>query len=72
LHQSGVLYYSLNNTETNEVISTGSLTNFTGYSATGNTVASLAAERAAIERLMIILADQLIDRLHLIAPERLP
>ncbi|EPX79592.1 LPS assembly lipoprotein LptE [Salipiger mucosus] len=44
---------------------------FTGYSATGSTVATESAERDAEERLMILLADQVIDRL-LIDAETLP
>ncbi|WP_293448903.1 LPS assembly lipoprotein LptE [Planktotalea sp.] len=72
LHRVGALSYSLKNTSTGEMIDKGRLTNFTGYSATGNTAASLAAESAAIERLMYILADQLVDRLHLIDPALLP
>ena len=36
---------------------------FTSYSATGTTVATLANERDAVERLMIILADQTLTRL---------
>ncbi|WP_227444174.1 LPS assembly lipoprotein LptE [Cognatishimia sp. F0-27] len=42
---------------------------FTGYSTTGSTVATLAAERDARERLMVILADQVIDSLILRAPD---
>lgn len=72
LHRSGTLSYSLKNASSGTVITSGSVTNFTGYSATGNTAATLAAERASIERLMMVLADQLIDRLHLIDPKRLP
>jgi LPS-assembly lipoprotein len=72
LHRTGSLSYSLKNTGSGEVIDKGSVTNFAGYSATGNTAASLAAESASIERLMDILADQLVDRLHLIDPALLP
>jgi LPS-assembly lipoprotein len=72
LHRNGTLNYTLTNTASGAKIDSGSLTNFAGYSATGNTAATLAAERAAIERLMNILADQLVDRLHLIDPALLP
>ena len=44
---------------------------FTGYSATGSSVATLAGERDARDRLMIILADQVVDAL-LIAAADLP
>lgn len=43
----------------------GKTETFTGYSATGSTVATLAAERDARERLMLLLADQVIDELLL-------
>ena len=41
----------------------GRVDNFTSYSATGSTVASLAAEEDASLRLMRILADQIVARL---------
>ncbi len=66
------LSYTLKNSATDAVITSGSFSNFTAYSATSNTAATLAAESAASERLMPILADQLIDRLHLIDPALLP
>lgn len=68
----GSLSYTLKNSATGKNIAKGSVSNFTGYSATGNTAATLAAERAAIERLMNILADQLVDRLLLLDPATLP
>jgi LPS-assembly lipoprotein len=42
---------------------------FTGYSATGSSVATLAGERDARRRLMIILADQMVDDLLLAAAD---
>ena len=68
----GTLSYSLKNSATDAVIDSGSFSNFTAYSATSNTAATLAAERAASERLMVILGDQLVDRLHVIDPALLP
>ncbi|MDO6730207.1 LPS assembly lipoprotein LptE [Marinovum sp. 2_MG-2023] len=47
----------------------GTVRNFTGYSASGSTVATLAAERDAEDRLMTMLADQVIERLVLISPD---
>lgn len=72
IQRVGTLTYTLKNSSTGATLSTGSVRNFTGYSATSNTAATLASERAASERLMIILADQLIDRLHALDPELLP
>lgn len=42
----------------------GSVRNFTGYSATGSTVETRAAERDARARLVVILADQIVARLY--------
>ncbi|WP_425098122.1 LPS assembly lipoprotein LptE [Tropicibacter sp. S64] len=47
------------------ILLSGKTDAFSGYSTTGSTVATLAAERDATERLMILLADQVIDRLIL-------
>ncbi len=41
----------------------GRAESFTSYSATGSTVAGLAAEEDAMARLMVILADQIVTRL---------
>lgn len=68
LHTYGSVSYALKNALSGAPIDSGVINNFTGYSATGNTAATLAAERAARERLMTLLADQLVDRLHLIDP----
>lgn len=45
------------------IVASGSEDAFTGYSATGSTVETLAGERDAHERLMQILADQITARL---------
>lgn len=46
-----------------KVLLSGSVDSFTGYSATGSTAATQAARRDARERLMTILADQIVTRL---------
>ncbi|WP_323775499.1 LPS assembly lipoprotein LptE [Leisingera sp.] len=51
--------YSLTRLSDGNVASSGTVRNFTGYSATGSTVETLAGERDAHERLMVILADQI-------------
>ena len=51
-----------------ELIS-GRTDSFTGYSTTGSTVSTLAAERDARDRLVTILADQVIDALLLDAAD---
>ena len=54
-----------------DVLIVGRTDSFTSYSATGSTAATQAAERDARRRLMVILADRVIDRL-LIDADTLP
>ncbi|TMV10516.1 LPS assembly lipoprotein LptE [Arenibacterium halophilum] len=62
----GDVRYVLSRSDTGEEIARGRVENFTGYSATGTTVATLAAETDARERLMRILAEMLVTRLYTI------
>ena len=64
----GAADYVLTDSATGDEIAKGRVDNFTGYSATGSTVATLAAERDARQRLMKTLADQIVDRLILSVP----
>ena len=64
---TGVADFALRDTQSDTVVRRGRVTDFTGFSATGSTVATLAAERDATARLMVILADQIVDRLILTA-----
>lgn len=65
----GRLGYRLRDADTSEVLTEGRIDSFTGYSATGSTVATRAAERDARARLATILADQLVTRLIATAPD---
>jgi len=60
----GRVDYSLRSLDTGDVVASGYVENFTAYSATGTTVVTLAGERDARERLMNILADQVLARLY--------
>ena len=60
--------FALRNLETRAVVTSGRVTNFVGYSASGSTVSTRASEVEARERLMTILADQIIARLFVAAP----
>lgn len=60
----GKAEYALRDLTSGNVITSGSEENFTAYSTTGTTVATLAAEQDAQVRLMTILADQIVTRLH--------
>ena len=63
-HLIGNATYSLSDSATGAVVVTDKLDTFVAYSATGTTVATLAARRDAQQRLMIILADQIVLRLQ--------
>lgn len=59
----GVVEWSLNDATTGARVTQGRAENFTSYSATGSTVAGLAAQEDASQRLMRILADQIVTQL---------
>ena len=59
----GVVDYALTERATGNRVAGGRVQSFTAYSATGSTVAQLAAEEDAGLRLMRILADQIVARL---------
>lgn len=63
-HLIGNATYALSDSTTGAVVVTDKLDTFVAYSATGTTVATLAARRDAQKRLMIILADQIVLRLQ--------
>ena len=56
--------YVLTRVADGEILASGNVRNFSGYSATGSTVQTLAGERDARQRLMVILADQIVTRLY--------
>ena len=62
-NMTGRVAYALRDTSVGTVVTSGTVENFTAYSAIGTTVATLAAERDAVERLMVILGDQITARL---------
>lgn len=65
----GTARYALLDSATDVVLLEDSTEAFTGYSTTGSTVSTLASERDALERLMVILADRVIDALILAEPD---
>jgi LPS-assembly lipoprotein len=60
---TGLVDWTLTERATATRVAGGRVENFTSYSATGSTVAALAAEEDAAYRLMRILADQIVSRL---------
>ncbi|MVO16433.1 LPS assembly lipoprotein LptE [Parasedimentitalea huanghaiensis] len=59
----GKASYTLTRLSDGKVVSSGDEDAFTGYSAIGSTVETLAGERDAHQRLMVILADQITTRI---------
>ncbi|WP_299349543.1 LPS assembly lipoprotein LptE [uncultured Shimia sp.] len=55
--------FALRDMASSEVLTSGKLRNYVGYSATGTTVATLSAQDNAYERLMVILTDQIMAQL---------
>jgi LPS-assembly lipoprotein len=62
-HLTGTLNYALRDLDSDQIITSNQIETFVGYSATGTTVVTLAGRSDARERLMNILADQLVTRL---------
>ncbi|WP_209504984.1 MULTISPECIES: LPS assembly lipoprotein LptE [unclassified Ruegeria] len=60
----GRAQYALKSNETGQVAASGTVTDFVGYSASGSTVSTLADERDAKERLMVILSGHIVNRLY--------
>jgi LPS-assembly lipoprotein len=60
----GEVTYALREIEGGKVLTSGKVSNFTSYSASGTTVATQAAERDARERLMVMLAGQIIREIE--------
>ena len=75
----GEVTWTLTHLASSDIVADGLVRNFTAYSApvfddsrgsiAGNTVSVLTAERDARERLMVILADQIVARLIATAPD---
>ncbi len=59
----GSVKYALRDMQSKAVLVSGQVDNFTSYSASGTTVATQAAQRDAEARLMVVLADQIINKL---------
>lgn len=59
----GTAGYVLTDRETGAQVASGTVNSFTGYSASDSTVATLASQRDSVERLMVIIADQIVARL---------
>jgi LPS-assembly lipoprotein len=56
--------YSLRRLDDGQIVTSGLVENFVGYSGTGTTVETLAGEQDSQKRLMIAIADQIVARLY--------
>ncbi|MBQ1202475.1 MAG: hypothetical protein IIX61_01455 [Loktanella sp.] len=65
----GTVAWVLTDAATDVVVATGNHETFTSYSATGSTTATQAAETDATARLSVALADMIVSRLLLLAPD---
>ena len=59
----GTLTYAVRPVGAADPVTEGVVTGFTSYSASGSTISTLASERDASARLMVILADKLVAQL---------
>ncbi|NOD65158.1 MULTISPECIES: LPS assembly lipoprotein LptE [unclassified Ruegeria] len=60
----GRAQYTLRSNETGQIVASGTASDFVSYSAAGSTVSTLADERDAKDRLMVILSSQIVNRLN--------
>jgi LPS-assembly lipoprotein len=69
---TGTVAWSLVELSTGTTKLSGQADAFTSYSATGSTIAGLAAEEDSAVRLMVILADQIVTRIIAASPQLVP
>ncbi|PTQ70183.1 hypothetical protein [Celeribacter persicus] len=62
-HVTGKVSYTLTEIATGKVLTEHNVSGFTAYSATGSSVDTLTASRAAYARLMVILGDQMVSQI---------
>ncbi|MDS9466758.1 LPS assembly lipoprotein LptE [Paracoccus sp. MBLB3053] len=65
---NGSAEYLLTDIDTRRTVARGQVSSFTSYSTTGTTIATMAAEQDAHERLARLLADQVVNRLLALEP----
>ncbi len=72
LQFQGSAVWSLSQRSDGARVAGGTARSFTSWSATGSTIAGLAAEEDAARRLMVILADQIVTQIIAKAPDIAP
>lgn len=69
---NGTAEFTLTEAATGREVTRGQVSSFTSYSTTGTTIATMAAEQDAHERLARMLADQVVTRLIAVDPAAVP
>lgn len=69
---NGSADFVLTESASGKVVARGQVSSFTSYSTTGTTIATMAAEQDAHERLARMLADQVVTRLMAVDPAAVP
>lgn len=69
---NGSADFVLTEAASGKVVTRGQVSSFTSYSTTGTTIATMAAEQDAHERLARMLADQVVTRLMAVDPAAVP
>ncbi len=70
LNVVGAANWALTDISSGQVIEAGNVQAFTGYSASGSTVATQSARDDAVARLSVILADMIISRILTLTPKQ--
>ena len=65
---NGTAGFVLTEIATGQVVAQGQVSNFSSYSTTGTTIATMSAEQDAHDRLAVMLADQVVTRLYGVVP----
>lgn len=69
---TGEVQFAVRDRASGQVLTSGTVQNFTSFSAIGTTVATRASENDARRRLSVILADEVVNRLVATASTWLP
>ena len=65
---NGAINYQITPIGSKTPAHTGRVESFTSYSATSTTIATTTASNAAEDRLMVLLADQIVSQVYAVAP----
>lgn len=69
---NGSADFTLTEAGSGRIVTRGQVNNFTSYSTTGTTIATMSSEQDAHDRLAVMLADQVVTRLYGAVPAQQP